>query len=71
DEWHRPIEEEREGGITDLYADLTEWNLFLEGAALVRGARARGVAVEPLYPFIPAALLEEPPPFPAPLGEGG
>lgn len=59
DTWHSDVEEARDAGITELAADLTEWNIFLEGAALVRIARDRGVPVEPFYPFIPAELLAE------------
>jgi hypothetical protein len=64
--WHDNIEEARGSGITDIGADLTEWNLFIEGAALVRAARDRGVAVKRFYPHIPSELLGEPP---ADLGE--
>jgi hypothetical protein len=60
--WHAGIEEARAGGITDLSADLTEWNLFLEGAALVRLARGLGVPVAPFYPYLPAELLAATPP---------
>jgi len=60
-EWHEAVEEAREPGVTDLGADLTEWNLFLEGAALVRAARAMGMAVASFYRYIPAELIGEPP----------
>lgn len=59
--WRDAVEEERDSGITDREADLTEWNLFLEGAAVVRAAQAVGVRVERFYPFVPPELLGDPP----------
>lgn len=56
-EWREGIERARDSGPVDLYHDRTEANVFLEGTALVRVARLRGIKTAEQYPFIPAALL--------------
>jgi hypothetical protein len=66
-DWREPIEEEKSGGIYDTYAALTEWNIYLEGVALARMARARGVPVQSFYPYVPADVLGAPPAYPVPL----
>lgn len=66
--WRGLIEEQHNSGHDDHDAALTESKLFLEGAALLRAASDRGLAVEASYPFIPSELGGEPP---ASLGTNG
>lgn len=56
-EWREGIERARHSGPVDVYHDRTEANVFLEGVALVRVARLRGIQTAEQYPFIPAAIL--------------
>lgn len=59
-EWREGIENARDSGPVDIYHDRTEANVFLEGTALVRVARLRGIKTADQYPFIPATLLRPP-----------
>lgn len=56
-EWREGIEKARESGPVDPYHDRTEAHVFIEGVALARVARLRGMKTAQQYPFIPATLL--------------
>lgn len=56
-EWREGIEKARDSGPVDPYYDRTEAHVFIEGAALVRAARLRGMKTAQQYPFVPATLL--------------
>lgn len=63
EEWRAGVEEQRAGGVFDFDADLTEWNVFLEGIAIVRAAKALGVPVHDEYRHLPRATLSAPPTY--------
>ncbi|MCY1047539.1 hypothetical protein OV208_39940 [Corallococcus sp. bb12-1] len=59
DDWRIAIEQDRETRPVDPYFDHTEAQVFIEGAALVRLARMRGLKTEGRYDFIPASILRD------------
>jgi hypothetical protein len=54
------MEKERRSGVGNPYALATDANVFIEGLALVRVARARGLRTRSQYPLIPPVALSEP-----------
>ncbi|MFP2932175.1 Imm49 family immunity protein [Pyxidicoccus sp. 3LG] len=60
DAWNADAERERRGGQGNAFALATEAQVFIEGIALVRVARARGLSTRALYPLIPTPALGEP-----------
>ncbi|WP_158622259.1 immunity 49 family protein [Corallococcus sp. CA047B] len=59
DDWRIAIEQDRETRPVDPYHDHTEAQVFIEGAALVRLARLRGLKAQERYDFIPASILRD------------
>lgn len=62
DAWRADAERERRGGLGNQFALSTEAHVFVEGIALVRVARARGLDTRSQYPLIPPLALSEPQP---------
>lgn len=60
DAWRAEGERERKGGLGNPLALATEAHVFIEGLALVRVARARGLDTCSQYPLIPPPALIEP-----------
>ncbi|HSP79809.1 MAG TPA: Imm49 family immunity protein [Myxococcaceae bacterium] len=58
--WQARMEKERRSGVGNPYALATDANVFIEGLALVRVARARGLPTRSQYPLIPPVTLSEP-----------
>jgi hypothetical protein len=56
------MERERKSGVGNAFALATDANIFVEGIALVRLARVRGIRTRSQYPLIPPIVLKEAPP---------
>jgi hypothetical protein len=57
DEWKTGIEKRRKAGRLDAYEAPTTANVCIEGLALVRLAKKRGVETREEYPYIPEPAI--------------
>ncbi|QRK06480.1 immunity 49 family protein [Archangium violaceum] len=61
DAWAAEMEREGGSGMGNPYALSTEAEVFVEGVALVRVARIRGLSIRSEYRLVPASSLSTPP----------
>jgi len=61
DAWQAAWEQARKSGTGNPLGLVTDAHVFVEGIALVRVARARGIRTRSQYPFIPPLTLSAPP----------
>lgn len=62
DAWRARMDKVRRSGTGNVLGLLTDANVFIEGLALVRVARARGLRTRSQYPCIPPITLTGPGP---------